>query len=84
MSEMANLTIIIVCAVKENKTRTWKMTQRIRMEQWLKKRSDFSDNNLLREIKMSSPIENKFYARTSPSTFGELLAWLRLLSQKMI
>jgi hypothetical protein len=36
--------------------------QRKRMKEWLKKMSSFSDNNLLREIKMPSPIENKFYA----------------------
>jgi hypothetical protein len=60
MSEMAYLTIFIACAVEENKTRKWKRNQRIRMKGWLKKRSDFSDNNLLRKINMSSPTENKF------------------------
>jgi hypothetical protein len=50
----------------------------------LKKRSSFSDNNLLREIKMSSPIENKFYAWMSPSVFGGLSEWSHFLFQKKI
>jgi len=48
MSEMAYFTITIACAVEENKTRKWKRNQRIRMKEWLRKRSDFGDNNLLK------------------------------------
>jgi hypothetical protein len=51
MSEMAYLTFINACAVEENNTRKWKRNQRIRIREWLKKRFDFSKNNLLREIK---------------------------------
>lgn len=84
MSEMAYLTIILACAVKENKTRKWKRNQIIRMMEWLTKRSDFSDNNLLREIKNVFTNRKQILFMNIPFYFDDLLEWLHLLFQKKI
>jgi len=84
MSEMVYLTIINACAVEENKTRKWKRNQRIRMKEWLKKRSDFSDNNFLREIKNVFTNRKQILFMNILFYFDDLLEWLCLLLQKKI
>jgi hypothetical protein len=78
MSVMAYLTIIVACAVKENKTRKCRRNQRIRMES-LKKRSNFSDNNLLREIKNVSTNRKQILFMNVSFYCDDLLEWLCLL-----
>jgi hypothetical protein len=74
MSEAACLVIIIACVSEQNnKTRKRKRIQRIWMKKWMKKRSDFSNENLLRELEMSSPLDYKKYLSMYRVTFGELL-----------
>jgi hypothetical protein len=84
MSEMAYLTITIACAVEENKIRKWKKNQSIRMKKWLRNRSHFSDNNLLKEIKNVFTNRKQILFMNVPFYFDDLLKWLCLLFQKKI
>ena len=43
------------------------------MKEWLKKRSDFSHDGLVAELKISSAVDYKNYLRMDADMFGELL-----------
>jgi hypothetical protein len=74
ISEAACLAIIIASVSEQNnKTKKRKRKPGIWMKEWFKKRSDFSHENLLRELEMSSPLEYKNYLQMYPVTFGKLL-----------
>lgn len=54
------------------------------MKEWLKKRSDFSKNNLLRDIKNVFTYRKQILFMYIPFHFDNLLEWLCLLFQKNI
>ena len=65
-----------------NTIRIWKRKQRVWINKWLKKRSDFSRDNLPRELEMSLPLHYKVYLRKFCSNFCELLEIIMPLIEK--
>lgn len=53
------------------------------MKEWLKKRSHFSHENLLRELEISFPLDYRVYLWMFSSTSGELLEVITSFIQKM-
>jgi hypothetical protein len=71
MSQAACVPIIIDRFLENNKTRKWNRKEKMWLKDWLEKRSDFSHDNLWRELKMFVPLGCKVYLQMHLSAFGE-------------
>ena len=80
MSEAACVPIIIVCLLENNNTRKWNRKEQMWLKDWLEKRSDFSHDNLPRELEMFLPLGCRIYLRMhlSANFLGTILMLLTL------
>ena len=54
------------------------------MKEWAKKRSEFSHDNHLRKLEVSSLLDYEVYLRMSPCTFGKLMEMSHLKSDPVL
>jgi hypothetical protein len=81
MSKAACLAIILAYAMEEE-TLYQKRKRSIWTKEWLKRRSVYGHNNLIKELELSLPSDYKNYLRMCPLTFGELLELITSLVQR--
>jgi hypothetical protein len=57
---------LAVCLKKEKKKRRW-------MKEWLKKRNEYTHENLLKDLRLSEPCDFQNFLRLDATSFDELL-----------
>jgi hypothetical protein len=83
LSKAVCLAIILAYAAEEE-TVYRKRKRSMWTKDWLKRRSVFGHNSLIKDLQLYSPLDYKIYLRMCPSAFGELLGLFRPLHRKKI
>lgn len=74
MGKIEDCCIAIALAQAYKKKTHKRTTKRIWMKEWFKKRHEFTHENLLNELKVSSPSDFRNFLRMNGDTYAELLS----------